>query len=201
MEREGFLKLLAERFYPLLREEGFRGSGTTLRRVREAVVHIVNVQGSTSADGFYINLGAHLTFLPMEGGGVVVAGRLKEYECAFRDRLDPPLPRGSGRWRYGRSPSDAEAAIVQVISEWRGKGQAFFRKYSAYPDDFRELIRVAGAAPLYPRHGLTYARIALRLGLREEARVLASHSLEHVSPAATGLRALLKRLLEELEAA
>jgi len=33
MERESFLKVLAENFYPSLRAEAFRGSGTTLRRV------------------------------------------------------------------------------------------------------------------------------------------------------------------------
>jgi hypothetical protein len=201
MERESFLKLLAERFYPTLRAEGFRGSGTTLRDITEPVVHVVNVQGSRSADGFYVNLGAHLSFLPTEGGSVCVPRKLKEYECAFRDRIDPPPGAPPHRWPYGRSPDEAESGITRLIDAWQLQGRAFFKRYSGFPDTFIELVRAAVASPPRPRDGLKYARIALALGLWSEAGSLARHALATAREEATGLRATLTMFIRELDAA
>ena len=201
MERERFLKLLTETFYPSLRAEGFRGSGTTLRRAQEPVVHVINIQGSNSAEGFYVNLGAHLAFLPTEGGGTCVAVKIKEYECAFRDRIDPPPDAPLGRWPYGRSRAEAESIVSQLGQEWERQGRAFFNRYSRFPEGFAELVRTAIASPPHPRDGLKYARIAVRLELREEATTLATHALATVSESATALRGTLKRILEEQRAA
>jgi Domain of unknown function (DUF4304) len=201
MERESFLKVLANKFYPLLRGESFRGSGTTLRRIQAPVVHVVNIQGSSSADGFYVNLGAHLAFLPMEGGGTPVPAKLKEYECAFRDRIDPPPSGPPGTWPYGRSMAVAEAIVGQLAQEWERQGQPFFKRYSHFPDGFAALVRAAVASPPHPRDGLKYARIAVQLDLREEATALASQALATVSDGATSLRGTLKRFLEEQRAA
>ncbi len=201
MERESFLKVLAENFYPSLRAEAFRGSGTTLRRVQEPVVHVVNIQGSSSAEGFYVNLGAHLVFLPTEGGGSCVQAKLKEYECAFRDRIDPPLSAPHGRWPYGRSMGEAEKIVGQLVQEWERQGQRFFKRYSQFPDGFAELVRAAVATPPHPRDGLTCARIAVRLDLCEEATTLATQALASISEGATALRGTLKRFLEEQRAA
>jgi len=193
MNRERFLKVLADRFYPILRDQGFQGSGTTLRRVREPVVHVFNIQGSSSADGFYVNLGAHLVFLPKEGGGSVVPGELKEAECAFRDRIHPSTK--LGRWPYART------STAKLMKEWERQGDAFFKKYSVFPDDFRELVEAAVVTPTDPSDGLKYARIAAQLGLRDRAAALAREALANVAPRATGLRADLARFLEELGAA
>jgi len=201
MERNSFLKLLAEKFYPSLRAEAFRGSGTTLRRVHEPVVHVVNIQGSSSGDGFYVNLGAHLAFLPTEGGGVCVPAKLKEYECAFRDRIDPPPAAPVGRWPYGRSVAEAEGLVRQLVQEWERQGRRFFNRYSQFPDAFAELVRGAVASPPHPRDGLKYARIAVRLQLHEEATTLATHALADASEGATALRGALTRFLEDHSAA
>ena len=193
LNRKSFLKVLADRFYPVLRDQGFQGSGTTLRRVQEPLVHVVNIQGSSSADGFYVNLGAHLLFLPKEGGGSAVAGTLEESECAFRGRIDPSNT--IGRWPYART------SIEKLLKEWPRQGEAFFRQYSVFPDDFRKLVEAALVSAPRPYDGLKYARIAARLGARAEAVTIAQRALANVAPQATGLRAELARFLEELGAA
>jgi hypothetical protein len=201
MERESFLKVLAAGLYPSLRAEAFRGSGTTLRRIQEPVIHVVNVQGSTSTDGLYVNLGVHLSFLPTEGGGICVPAKLKEYECAFRDRIDPAPPAGLGRWPYGSSRVEAEATVHQLLQEWEQQAHRFFGRYSPFPGAFADLVRAAVVSPPHPRDGLKYARIAVRLDLRAEATNLARQALATVSEGATGLRGSLKRFLEEQGAA
>jgi hypothetical protein len=41
-----FHDLLKRDFAPLLRGDGFKGSGTTFRRISGEVIHVVNIQGS-----------------------------------------------------------------------------------------------------------------------------------------------------------
>src|SRR5689334_18774413 len=103
MNREYYLKSLAKTLYPTLRSEDFNGSGTTLRRLRGPLIHVFNVQGSSDSRRCYMNLGAHLDFLPSGGGRVCDPKKIKEYECAFRGRMEPPpgMAFGWGVWRDG----------------------------------------------------------------------------------------------------
>jgi hypothetical protein len=92
VDRSAFLKLLAKDFYPVLRAQGFKGSGTSLRRADGLFHHIVHIQGSLSARGCYVNLGAHLEFLPNEGGFNVFSPKdFDEPSCGQR-----PAGCGSG---------------------------------------------------------------------------------------------------------
>jgi hypothetical protein len=191
LRRESFLKLLAREFYPALRSEGFQGSGATLRRVRYPIVHVVNLQGSDSGKEFYVNLGAHPLFLPTEGGGIPSApDRIDEAACAFRDRIDPPGE--ARRWSYRRT------AVASLAREWEGQGRPFFAKYWTFPDDFVALVKASAGAPPDSYEALKHARIALHLGLRDEALVLARSALATVGPVATTLEANVERFLEEL---
>ena len=90
MTRTAFLKLLTRHLYPVLKAEGFEGSGQTLRRIRGPIVHVFNVQGASGGKACYLNLGAHYDFLPCEGGAFVPPAEIEESHCVFRERIDPP---------------------------------------------------------------------------------------------------------------
>ena len=126
MDRKLFTSLLSKHLYPRLRAEGFRGSGTTLRRVEEPVVEVFNVQGSSGGDRCYFNLGLHLTFLPAEGGQLVAPRDLSESHCAFRARIDPPAGQQFG-WSYGSSESEAESNASRAVLEWERQAKPFLR--------------------------------------------------------------------------
>jgi len=193
LKRDSFLRVLSERFYPALRAEGFGGSGTTLRRVQPPIVHVVNIQGSSSATEFYVNLGAHLLFLPTEGGEQAVPDRLHEADCAFRERIQPPARLAT--WQYRRTH------LEPLREEWQRQGLTFFKRYSAFPEDFIQLVKASLRRPPDAWEGLKHARIARHVGLHDDAVALARASLANVQPSATTLRAHLTRLLEELGAA
>ena len=180
MDRSGFLKLLSKELYPLLRAEGFRGSGTTLRRITEPLVHIFNFQGSISSDECYINLGTHLSFLPSVGSKVLPAASLKEYHCVFRDRIEPPTGQAHG-WAYGQTP------------------EPFFRRYASYPESFVSLVNGTDPDEIHPSDALQYARIAVHLGLRDRARAFAEAGLASTPETATTLLANLKAFVAELD--
>ena len=195
MAKSEFLKILSDVLYPSLREEGFRGSGSTLRRVREPLIHVFNVQGSSNAKGCYINLGVHLAFLETVSGRGLTD--IREVDCAFRMRLSPSDP-GALRWPYGLSHLDGVKTAKAIAEAWSTKGQEFFSQYESYPDSFREIVANTDVANERPLELFTVAQIAIHLGLSDRALELAEGALPKVPPMATSLRGRLKRLHREL---
>jgi hypothetical protein len=193
LNRGSFQRLLSAHLYPLLREEGFRGSGGTLRRIKNPVVHIFHFQGSRNGDGCFLNLGAHLTFLPPEGGLEIPPERFDDAHCAFRTRINRP---GTNEpWPYGERDNDALAVIQQMASEWRLQAAPFFNAHGSFPESFS--AQVSAHHPTGDRSTLHYARIAAYLGLTEKAIALANAGLERTSPRASGLRFDLAAIVKE----
>jgi Domain of unknown function (DUF4304) len=195
MDRQLFSSLLSKRLYPHLRAQGYRGSGTTLRRIEEPVVQVFNVQASSGGDRCYFNLGVHLTFLPAEGGQLVAPGELKESHCAFRSRIDPPAGQQFG-WSYGSNAKEAEANVERALVEWERQARPFFEEHS-YPTGLTHLLANLPLAEFSSSHLLTFARVALHLNQRERAMSLAESALERANPLASGLRHSINAFLSQ----
>ena len=190
MDRTEFFALLGERLLPLLRQQGFRGSKPTLRRIDGPVIHVFNMQGSAGAQRCYLNLGAHLDFLPVSPGAAQVDPRqLSESQCAFRARIEPNPSGLSTGWPYGSTQAEAEATIDAIIGGWQSQATEFFERHGRYPDAFERWLDglEADAARARPAQLLTGARIARQLGHRDRAQRMAATALQHVPPAATAL--------------
>src|SRR4051812_17344907 len=84
------MKAILKQIAPHLRALGFRGSGQNYRKTEGDFVFVVNIQGSSSGDTFYVNLGAQPVFIPNDGS--VELKDLKEYHCVFRRRVGAPWP-------------------------------------------------------------------------------------------------------------
>jgi len=199
MHLSTFLTLLAKELYPVLHAEGFQGSGTTLRRIREPVIHVFNVQGSSNGNRCYLNLAAHLSFLPTEGGGDVPAKSLRESHSVFRDRIDPPD--GQPGWSYGVTHEEAARQVECIAAQWTAQGRPFFQRYADYPASFLAILTDALSADLHGREALHYARIARHLGQTDSAAAFARRGLEGCPEKARSLRAELEKLLRELKTA
>ncbi|WP_342749618.1 DUF4304 domain-containing protein [Xanthomonas arboricola] len=181
-----FKKALSKHFYPVLRKAGFRGSGSTLRRVNEPLIYVVNVQGSSGGDRCYLNLGAHLSFLPSASFNKE-PDKLPEYECAFRSRILPPEGQAFG-WSYGTSEQEAEAIALSVAEAWATQGTAFFERFKAYPESFFKLVANFQPEHVHPADCLLMARIAAHLGEANCAIAIATLGLRRVGEKAVGLR-------------
>jgi Domain of unknown function (DUF4304) len=195
MDRQLFSSLLSKRMYPHLRAQGYRGSGTTLRRIEEPVVQVFNVQASSGGDRCYFNLGVHLTFLPAEGGQLVAPSELKESHCAFRSRIDPPAGQQFG-WAYGSNAKEAEANVDRALVEWERQARPFFEEHS-YPIGLTRLLANLSLAEFSSSHLLTFARVALHLNQRERAMSLAESALERANPSTSGLRHSINAFLSQ----
>jgi hypothetical protein len=198
--RDHFFETLRVGFAPLLRSEGFRGSGRTFRRTRGEFLHIVNIQGSRHGDRCSVNLGVHLSFLPLlGGGGPLDPARIRECECEFRARL--VLPGESDRWwPYGTVEEDSTASARDLIDLYSSEGRKHFERASAFPEPFASITPEdleRGDLSLLPgrttavRACLAMARISRHCGSRELARRFADIGLSRVGSAAA-LRAELE---------
>ena len=196
MTRTEFLREMTTRLYPVLRGEGFRGSGATLRRISGPVVHIFNVQGSTTGSRCYLNLGAHLASLPAEGGGTPSPQKILVYECAFRSRLNPPEELGLG-WPYGQTLAQARDVVEQIVAAWTRNAGSFYGRYRRYPESFESLVAEGlNQEGCDPVQCLTLARIARELGHTDACSRLAAAGLEACPPRASGLRMVLRKLAD-----
>ena len=160
MNRKAFVKLLSQRFYPVLRKEGFKGSGTILRRVDEPLVHVFNVQANNMNDGVWINLGAHLTFLFT----VAAPESLHDYQCAFRYRLQSPFENPEKSWPFGENEEEANAIIDELEAAWAAAGRDFLDRYASWPESFERLLEEADLESLGRDEAQVYEQIATQLG-------------------------------------
>ena len=197
MDRTTLIKALSKQFYPILREEGFKGSGNTLRRINDPVVHVFNVQGSLSGNRFYLNLGAHLLFLPNPGGVFPTAKTLKEYQCLFHERFDSPPGEGRG-WVYGRNMEEMNENIAFIKDHWKIYGQEFFDRYTDYPDDFVALIESYDPSETPIGYLLPFARIAANLGDGVRGELFAQEGLKRCTERSTRFRAELEEFIKSL---
>jgi hypothetical protein len=198
VDRKTFLSLLSKRLYPVLRAEGFKGSGTTLRRINGPVIHVFNVQGSSSGNTFYLNLGAHLSFLTPEGVNGVQPEKMMESGCVFRERMHPP-PGPRFGWAYCDTMEQAIENVEFILSEWPSQGQAFFEQYKSFPESFAALISQTMPSSIHPGRCLHFARIAAELGRVDAAADFARSGLARVGEGASGARANLEKMLAHYE--
>ena len=194
MNRATFLRLLEKKLFPVLEAEGFQGAGQTLRRIDGPVIHVFNVQGASGGKACYLNLGAHLDFLPTEGGGQVAPRDVEESHCVFRDRMHPPPGEAFG-WAYGASKEEAEESVEFIVSEWSGPGRDFFARHGTYPQRFEQMLRETDPNDIHARTALHLARIAVHLGDRNRAQALVDAGLARAPERATSLKADLAQVL------
>jgi len=202
--KEGFFNCLKSEFAPKLRTLGFNGSGQNFRRIREEVIHILNIQVNKYGGSCCVNLGLHLTFLPVAGGTRLADPKqLRVTSCEFRWRLTPP---GASDYWWGYEegasahlPFGMEGGIDQgpikkarhLIGTYEAFGEPQFQSVmtvEAVSQLFQpEDISGSKELPLYSftlaRGALTMARIHSYLGDKELARQFARVGLENIGKA------------------
>jgi len=183
---------LLKKVAPSLRALGFRGSGQNYRKTEGDFVFIINFQGSSSGDSFFVNLGAQPTFIPSEGEAD--PKKLKEYDCVFRRRMD-------GDWRWNLSESQLASLVRQVASAQA----AFFEnaqtlRSALAVDSPDTLLSKFTAGTSEARAALHLARAAVRLGHLATARGLVERGFELAGDRPILLLADLQRVRDETAA-
>lgn len=198
---ERFQNLLKRDFFPLLRSEGFRGSGTTFRRMNGDRFDIINIQGSRYGGQCCLNLAVHFSFLPSLGGSQSAdPKKLKDTDCAFRIRLGEST---EGRWWcYGSTDGETESSVASLIELYKSNGAAFFSRFEPFPEVFEKITPDeidAGDLSQMPASytqvfsAITMARIMKHIGKIDRCRAFADVGLRNLGKA-SGLKTELQTL-------
>ena len=109
---------------PVLRVDGFVGSGRSFRRHNEDFIQVVNVQGSRSGGRFAINLGIHPICIPDALGNSPEPLKITESSCEFRRRLSES---GADQWwRHDGTTASMDEAIRQAAAIYQKVGRQLF---------------------------------------------------------------------------
>ena len=191
-KKEIFFSILKQELSPKLREIGFKGSGQNFRRINNEIVNIVNIQVNRYGGGCAVNLGLHLSFLPMSSNTVLPnLENIKENDCEFRTRL-APKNKPDYWWIYDGILISPEKKARHLFNTYFKYGEPVFKKYDSVEniaamftiDDFKkkDSLYVFGYITLQ-RGALTMARIHIHLGNMEKAREFANFGLQNIGRA------------------
>jgi hypothetical protein len=119
---------IRDHFSPLLRSEGFSGSGRTFRRVSEGLLHVVQLQGSQYGGKFCVNLGIQPLSIPDVRGNRPDAKKIKVELCEFRRRLSES---GVDQWwEHAGSKESMDAAVRAAAAVYAAVGRRLFLEQS-----------------------------------------------------------------------
>ena len=184
--RNTFLKVFHQIAGPVFKEDGFKGSGQTFRRILGPVVHVFNIQGSRYGGKCCVNLGIHLDFLPaLDGTTLFDLTKIEEVACEFRTRLN--YGQLDTWWPYGINEIETEESVKAVLQTYRDVGRNYFLRFSRFPEDFTRLTPETFGSwktDVYPRCWtkvrtvLSLARIYMHLGDSRSAKIFAEKGIE-----------------------
>lgn len=201
--QETFRNLLKQNLSPLLRADGFKGSGTNFRRIKGEAIHIIDIQGSKWGGECCVNLAVHFLFLPTTiGQPVGDHKKLRHSACEFRSRLHGP-GESDHWWPYGETEAESQSSADDLINTHRKWGTTYFEQFEPFPDVFEKItaaeLDAGDFSKLPPTQGtlvrlaLTMARIMSHLKRFEKCREFAEVGLRHLGNA-SGLRPELEQL-------
>jgi hypothetical protein len=197
-----FFDVLKSEFAPKLRGLGFSGTGKHFRRVDGEIINAINIQGNKYGDSCAVNLGLHLTFLPMNWRSALPDVRkIKEIDCEFRTRLSPDM-KSDYWWKYGGLLDSPTKSARHLIATYLESGEPYFRQYDCI-EKIASMISVdeiKREAYLHSFGGITDVRAALAMA---RIRVHLGNVIEGKQFAAAGLAkiggaTLLRREFENI---
>lgn len=188
---------------PVLREDGFSGSGRTFRRTIGSWVQVVNVQGSRLGGSFAINLAVHPLKILDLSGNPPDPKKITETLCEFQRRLCEVG--GDYWWMHGDTDKGMLSAMQDAAAMYSRTGRDLFQRAIGQGVGLNMLRAADFANGTYDLGGFgsTVVRMALTLArLRTldeqigEAKAFAAYGLAHVGNA-TSLRRELMELAEQ----
>jgi hypothetical protein len=184
------MRAILKHMGPKLRAPGFRGTGQNYRKIDGDFVFVVNFQGSSKGEGFYINLGAQPVFVPPEGGAPLNPKHLKEYERIFRTR--------AGReWPWEMSESERLHLETELgAAQSRFFGRVLTLRAALASDPPETLLDGFTLGTTRARAALHLARLGLALGHAAKAEALARMGLKLAGAGADILRDELNTVID-----
>jgi hypothetical protein len=203
-------KSIRSHLAPVLRAEGFVGSGRTFRRIGEHLIQVVQVQGSQWGGQFAVNLGIQPTCIQSDLSTPADFRKIAPEACEFRRRLSTD---GADQWwSYVGTPESMDAAVAEATEVYLAVGPPAFAAMSDANSPIWTLTpkEFAGRAPkLLGFESLGFMSTEVRMaralalmrqaaGNRQDAVGFARHALDQIGdgPGGDGLRQELRAIVQ-----
>lgn len=193
---------IKEHLAPLLRADGFSGSGRTFRRVVGDFVQVINVQGSRYGGQFAVNLAIQPLCILDVVGEVPDPKKITEELCEFRRRLSES---NTGQWwEHDGSQESMNTAIKAAAIVYCTIGRQIFENFNSSvppmhlvtPEAFENgQYNFQGFGSSNVRMALALARLWQAKGHKEAAKKFAIIGLATIGNA-SGLRRELESIVE-----
>jgi hypothetical protein len=191
---------IREHLGPVLKNDGFSGSGRTYRRISGDLIHVVQVQGSRYGKRFAINLGLQPRSIPDVIGNPPDAAKIKEELCEFRRRLSEG--KGDQWWDHSGSKESMEAAVRAAASVYATIGRKLFSEHSGPDSPLYKVTPAQFEAGQYSFSGFgsTRVRMARALALMRQAagNLVDAAAFARIALAELGAASALRAELEAL---
>ena len=174
---------------PMLKSDGFSGSGRTFRRVSGDFIHVVQVQGSRYGGRFAINLGIQPICIPDCMAEVPNPKTIREEICAFRRRLSES--KGDQWWDHDATKESMDLAVQRSAKVYATVGRRLFSEQSGpeaplhrvTPEQFQAGFNFSGFASTGARMARALAMMRQFAGNLHDARAFARIALASLGPA------------------
>jgi hypothetical protein len=188
-------------FEPVLRAEGFKGSGRHFRRIADSLAQCVSLQGNRYGGSFAINLGIQpLAILGVMGRRPVNPGKIQEVDCEWRRRLSEGA--SDQWWDYDLSAASKDRAAAAAAEVFRAHGLAVFAAMSGPSSPLFVVDPHSFEHGLYSFSGFqsTKVRMAFALSQLRKASgdIRASRDFAKIALANLGSAGGLRKELSEL---
>lgn len=154
---------------PVLKGDGFAGSGRTFRRISGDLIHVVQVQGSRYSTKFAVNLGIQPVSIPDVAGNSPNATKIKAELCEFRRRLSEA--KSDQWWDHAGSKESMDAAVRAAASVYATIGRRLFAELSGPESPLHKITPAQFEAGQhgFSGFGSTKVRMARSLALMRQS--------------------------------
>ena len=185
---------------PVLKSDGFFGSGRTFRRISGDLIHVVQVQGSRYGGKFAVNLGIQPVAIPDVAGNSPDAKKIKPEHCEFRRRLSEA--NSDQWWDHAESKESMDAAVRAVASIYATIGRRLFADMSGPESPLHKITPAQFESGEYGFSGFgsTKVRMARSLALMRQSlgNLTDAGAFARIALASLGSAQALRVELEEL---
>ncbi|WP_341487096.1 DUF4304 domain-containing protein [Pararhizobium sp. A13] len=123
-------------FAPVLRRDGFKGSGRIFRATVGDMICVVNVQGSVFGGRFAVNLGVQPIAVPSVTGAITDPKKIVESSCEFGRRLSDE---GVDHWWDYSDQTTLDRAVDEAARMYQKVGRSFFERFTSSDNELREI--------------------------------------------------------------
>lgn len=185
---------------PMLKSDGFVGSGRTFRRVSEDLIHVVQVQGSRFGGEFAVNLGIQPRSIPDIAGNSPDPTKIREELCEFRRRLSEA--KSDQWWEHEGSIESMDAAVRAAALVYATIGRNLFSEVSGPESPLQKVTPAQFEAGQYSFSGFgsTKVRMARSLALMRQSigNLADANAFARIALASLANASALRTELEEL---